>query len=305
MFDLTILERRTFLGALALAFSDAVTGKPVTDYLRIQAYRFDLANLTTARDQRTAQKSKASSVFGFRTMPGLERYQNGGALAAGSVSYLVHIVDEARRYLPQLHRIDLPLATPAVQTLELYPAPSYITPAGYGTLRGSLLHTTPAPTLNAIRSARWASVTALAPGINPSDPIQTYRGFADANGQFLMCVAYPMIGNNTLLNEATWDVDISVQYQPASFDADLSLLGTVLPFLTENIVPFQATLDAQSDANMARSVNVIDAEAQQYAAVAIGSNPLTETMSFGETLLIRTQISGTDSFLSELLVVPT
>ena len=305
MFNVTPLERTTFRGALALAFSDLVTGKAVTDYLRVHAYRFDPGNVQPTRKVQVAEKSPRSGIFGFRTLPGLERYQIGEDIAVGSVSYIVHIVDDKQRYLPQVHQVDLPFADPAVQQMTLHPAPTYTASSGYGVIRGSLLQTTSAPNLIGVGPARWAGITVTMPGNNPGDPSITYRGMADVAGQFILCVAHPIIPNNILLTQAQWSIDVSVQYQPASYADELARLRTFVPALADDILPFQTSLDAQATADVATSVTVIDEDEQRYTAVSVTSNPVPATLSFGNTLLIQTQISGMSTSLSEMLVIPT
>lgn len=305
--NLRSLEIITYRGALALSFSDSATNKAVTEGLRIQAWRYDAGTPQPARQTAWAEKSQTSAIYGFRSLPGLERYQVGDSVPPGSESYIVRIEDERGRYLPQLRRFDLPLATPAVQAIPLYPAPSHTAPVGFATLRGELLRTTAPPNLEVIDAARWARVVVSVPADDPGDPSLEYAGFADARGMFAVMVPYPLIPPSVALNDADWNVTLAVQHTPGSFTADLALIQTVLPVLAPDAQqPFHATLEAQGAAVIFEAVTVVDADAGLYTAVGSTTNTsFPYTLTFGANPPIQTPIDGSTATLSELLIRST
>jgi hypothetical protein len=279
----------------------------VNDALLVQAWRFDPATPQPARQTVWAEKSKTSSIYGFRSLPGLERYQLGDDVTPGSFSYIVRVEDRYGRYLPQMRRFDLPLADLAVQTVPLYPAPSHTAPTGYATLVGELLRTTAPPTLTVIEAAQWARVVISVPADSPGDPPLEYAGFADARGMFAVMVPYPLIPSSVDLVDATWNVTLAVHHAPSTFDADLALFRTALPSLApEALQPFHTTLDAQGPAVIFDAVTVIDAEARTYSAVGPTSNTtLPLTLRFGVNPPVQTPIDGSETPLSELLIRST
>jgi hypothetical protein len=124
--NLTELEIITYRGALALQFSDIVTGQAVTNGLRVRAWRFDPTDPGLARRADQAEKSPNSGIYGFRSLPGLERYQIGDTIPAESLSFMIMIEDLLGRFLPQTRRYDLPLPIPAVQLVPLLrPKPAH------------------------------------------------------------------------------------------------------------------------------------------------------------------------------------
>lgn len=301
--ELTPLEIITYRAALALQFSDAVTGQRVTDGMVVRAYPFDPADPQLARRFDTAEKSPNSGVYGFRTLPGLERYQIGDPVPAGSLSFIVTIQDTFGRFLPQTHRYDLPFANPAVQLVALYPSPDRPTPTGYGTIRAQLLRTT-APTppqVTVIGPAAWASIAVDV----PVDPPATFFGFSDGRGTALIMVPYPMIPLNVLLNDAEWTVSVRVAHETAVLETDYELLEQVIPNLSEaQTPPLQLTMAGQSDANLFETVTIVDAANQIYNVVGpTNDTELDFTLQFGRSLTLRTRNNGDPTRpLSELLL---
>lgn len=301
------LDLTTYRAPLALSFIDSVTQNVVTDALHVQAWRFDPATPQPARQTIWAEKSKTSGIYGFRSLPGLERYQLGDDVAAGSLSYIMRVEDQYGRYLPQMRRFDLPLADLAVQTIPLYPAPSHTAPTGYATLVGELLRTSAPPNLTVIEPAQWAHVLVSVPADNPGDPPLDYAGLADARGMFAVMVPYPLIPSSVDLVDAAWNVTLTIHHAPSTFDADLALFRTVLPSLApEARQPFHATLEAQVPAVIFEAVTVVDAGARTYSAVGPTSNTtLPITLRFGVNPPVQTPIDGSETPLSELLIRST
>jgi hypothetical protein len=261
-----------------------------------------------------AERSPNSGIYGLRTLPGLEGYQIGDDVPAGSLAFTVHVEDGRGRYLPQTRRYDLPLAQPAVQQVLLFPAADRATPTGYATVRGQLLRTSaPAgapPTVTVVEPARWARVALTVPPGSPGDPPVTFFGQADGRGVVVVMAPYPLLAAGVLLDQASWTVTAAVDHQPASQAADYDLLELVLPGLLpdeearQHFPPFQATLEAQGTAFLYGSVTVVDALAQTYAIVgAINTAELDYDLLFGRPLTLRTQVEGNpDQPLSELLI---
>jgi hypothetical protein len=112
------LEIVTYRAGLAVHFTDSVTGQAITEGLYVQAWHHDAANPRPARQIVLADKSQNSALYGFRSLPGLERYQLGEAVVPETIPYIVHIIDQRGRFLPQSRRFDLPLTTLAVQEIR-------------------------------------------------------------------------------------------------------------------------------------------------------------------------------------------
>lgn len=307
--NLTPLEIVTYRAALALQFADAVTGQRVTDGLMVRAWAFDPADPQLVHRVDEAEKSPNSGVYGFRSLPGLKRYQIGEAVPAGSLTFLVTIEDRYGRYLPQSRQYDLPLPVPAVELISLFSSPDRPTPTGYGAIRAQLLRTTaPAgvpPEVTVIQPAAWARVAVSVPADNPGDPPNLFYGLADGRGAALVLVPYPLIASNVLLNEAEWTVTVGVEHETAVIQTDYDLLHILLPELDEALTPpFQDTLESQGAAVLFGTVIVVNAADQIYTVV--GPANITELdfdLQFGRPLTLRTQVDGApDDPLSELLV---
>jgi hypothetical protein len=305
--NLNPLEIITYRAALALHFINAVTRQRVADGLLIRAYAFDPADPRPPHRYDKAEKSPNSGIYGFRTLPGLERYQIGDPLPAESFSFIVTVVDQLGRFLPQTLRYDLPLPNPAVQLVPLFPGPNSPTPTGYAAVRVQLLRTT-APTppeVTVLGPSAWARVAVTVPGNNNGDPDILYHGLADGRGTALIQFPYPMIAADVLLNEAEWTVTVGVEHETAALETDYELLDQLLPDLNEEETPpFQETLDNQSAAALFETVAIVDAATQVYNVV--GPTNVTELdfdLHFGRPLTLRTQVDGAPTApLSELLL---
>jgi hypothetical protein len=304
--NLTPLEIITYRAALALQFTDAVTGQQVAEGMVVRAWAFDPAEPQLAHRFDEAEKSPNSGVYGFRSLPGLERYQIGDPITAESLSFIVTIEDRLGRFLPQTRHYDLPLTNPAVQLIPLYPNPNRPTPTGYGAVRIQLLRTTaPTPQVTVTGPAAWARVAVTVPGDNVGDPPNLFHGLANGRGTALIQVPYPMIAASVLLNEAEWTVLVEVAHETALHEGDYDLLDQVFPDLDEaQTPPFQDTLESQSAANLFETVTIVDAANQIYNIV--GPTNVTEldfTLQFGRPLILRTQNNAApNNPLSELLL---
>jgi hypothetical protein len=307
LLNLTPLDLITYRAALTLHFSDAATGAAVTNHLRVRAWAFDPAAPQAARRVDEAEKSQNSGIYGFHTLPGLEGYQIGDDLPAGSLAFIVHVEDRLGRYLPQTRRYDLPLAQPAVQPVELFPAPDRAAPTGYATVRAQLLRTTaPAgapPEVTVVEPARWAQVRlTIPPG--------TFVGQADSQGAVIIMPPWPPIPGGVLLDQAEWTITAAVRHQPSLQAADYDLLRVILPDLLpfnrphHHFPPFQATLDGQAAANLFGTVTVVDPQAQTYQIVGpTNQTELDFDLLYGRPLTLRAQVDGDpDHPLSELLI---
>ena len=280
----------------------------------MRAWAYDLAAPRAARRVDEAELSPNSGIYGFRVLPGMEGFQIGDAMPAGSLAYIVHVEDGRGRFLPQTRRYDLPLAQPAVQQVILYPSADRATPIGYATVRGQLLRTGPPAGIPAavtvIEPARWARVALTVPPGSPGDPPVTFWGQVDGRGTVVVMAPYPLLPAGVLLDAASWSVAASVDHTPASQAADYDLLEVVLPGLLpdaeaqQQLPPFQATLESQGSAILFGAVTMVDAEARTYTIA--GPTNVTELdfdLSFGRPLILRTQVDGDPSHpLSELLL---
>jgi hypothetical protein len=273
----------------------------------VRAWAFDSADPQLAHRFNEAEKSPNSGVYGFRSLPGLERYQIGDVVTAESLSFIVTVEDRLGRFLPQTRHYDLPLTNPAVQLVSLYPNPNRPTPTGYGAVRVQLLRTTTPtpPQVTVTGPAAWARIAVTVPGDNPGDPPNLFHGQADGRGTALIQGPYPMIAASVLLNEAEWTVSVEVAHETAVHEGDYDLLDQVLPDLDEaQTPPFQDTLESQSAANLFQTVTIVDAANQIYNVV--GPTNVTEldfTLQFGRPLILRTQNNAApNNPLSELLL---
>ncbi len=303
LIDLTPLETIIYRAALALQFADAATGERVTEGMVVRAYAFDPADPQLARRFDTAESSPNSGVYGFRTLPGLERYQIGDPVAVGSLAFIVTIEDTVGRYLPQTHRYDLPFADPAVQIIELFSGPNRPAPTGYGVIRAQLLQTTTPtpPQVTVTGAADWARLVVNVPGGSPD----FFHGFSNSRGTALMLVPYPLIPLAILLNEAEWTAAMQVEHETAALETDYLLLEQVIPDLDEEKTPpFQETLANQAAANLFGSVTIVDAASWIYDVVGpVNDTDLDFTLQFGRPLVLRTRNDAApDEPLSELLL---
>ncbi len=302
------LEIVTYRAGLALHFTDSVTDQAVTHGLYVQAWRHNAANPGPTRQMVAAEKSRNSALYGFRSLPGLERYQMGDAVAPGTIQYLVHIIDPLGRFLPQIRRFDLPLAMPSAQEIRLFPASTRVAPSGFGVLSGELVHTTlPVglpPEVAVTGPAAWAAVSLTLASEDSEAPPTFIQGFADGHGRFMVLVPYPIIPESTLLSNASWALPVVITYSPATIGADLDELRAAIPDLGPlQTPPFQETLANQTVATLYESVTVADAVTQTYAIVgALDITEITVPLNFGQPQVLRTVLDGGAGLLSEFFI---
>lgn len=235
-FELEAVTRRAPLG---LRFIDMVRAVSVNDALVVTTWQ-----IGTSGPKQTAITSPLSGVYGFRTLPGLRRFEVGerpasdwcgsppdasppddltssGVLRdwlsadenASKANFIVTVEDRMDRFQPQL----LLMCLPKEHLIEvpLFSSPSRQAPAGLGVVYGELVtHPGPLPT----QPASWSLVTATLDG-------HTYVAVADARGMFVLFVPYasalpPLVdgqfphGSSTI-DQLSWSITIQVSYQPS------------------------------------------------------------------------------------------
>lgn len=225
---------------LGLRFVDIIRDVTVSDSLLVQAWQKGATG-----SKQTALVSPLSGVYGFRSLPGLARYENGegqasdwcGPPADGSspddwassgalygwasaaentakANFIITVEDAQGRFLPAM----LFLCLPRERLLEvpLISSPSRSPLAGFGVIRGQLVRHD-SPQLDKPLSAGWATITAILGN-------RAYESVADARGIFVIFVPYarfPALQNGApqqggdYIAQLVWDVTIQVCYQPS------------------------------------------------------------------------------------------
>jgi hypothetical protein len=207
-----ILERIIRRAPVGLRFTDLVRRATVNDGLRVEAWASD-----TTTPRFLAYRSPVSGVYGFRSLPGLQGYENGERPASdfcnggSSDNFVITVDDTLGRYLPQVLLICLPKEE--IVEVQLFSSPARPTPSGQGVIRGEVWDRV------AGGPAGWALITAT---IGTGDPLVTV---ADARGMFALFVPYsaalPSLTGDppasaTPLGEIQWDVTLRTLCQPAS-----------------------------------------------------------------------------------------
>lgn len=238
-FQLETVTRRAPLG---LRFLDLTRGVSVTDGLVVTAWATG-----TTEPKLIALRSPLSGVYGFRTLPGLRRFEvverpasdwcgsppeasppepiaeeltdldilRGMYLATEEspprANFIVFVEDRMERFLPQA----LILCLPKERLIEvpLFSSPARLAPAGLGVVRGEVIRQQDA------QPAAWALVTA-----SPDNGVTDYVAITDARGMFTIFVPYasplpslqgsPPHGSGTI-DQLTWPLTIRVFYQPS------------------------------------------------------------------------------------------
>jgi hypothetical protein len=238
-FQLETVTRRAPLG---LRFLDLTRGVSVTDGLVVKAWAAG-----TTEPKLLALRSPLSGVYGFRTLPGLRRFEMDERPASawcGSppeasppeptaeeltdldtlrglyiateespprANFIVSVEDRMERFLPQT----LMMCLPKERLLEvpLFSSPARLAPAGLGVVRGEVIRQQDA------QPAAWALVTA-----SPDNGVTDYVATTDARGMFTIFVPYasplpslqgsPPHGSGTI-DQLTWPLTIHVFYQPS------------------------------------------------------------------------------------------
>ncbi|MFL5626851.1 MAG: hypothetical protein ACJ788_14805 [Ktedonobacteraceae bacterium] len=241
-FQLETVIRRAPLG---LRFLDLVRGVTVNDGLVVMAWA--LGTRAGARPAPTALRSPLSGVYGFRSLPGLRRFEMAerpasdwcGSPPQGSppeptaveltdldtlrglylateespprANFIISVEDRMERFLPQT----LLMCLPKERLIEvpLLSSPARLAPAGLGVVRGEVIRQQDA------QPAAWALVT-----VSPDNGVTDYVAITDARGMFTLFVPYanplpslqgsPPHGSGTL-DQLTWPLTIRVFYQPS------------------------------------------------------------------------------------------
>lgn len=247
------LEKIIRRAPLGLRFVDAVSGADIMSGLTVTGWREG-----TTYPYFTAQRSQQSGIYGYATLPEYRRFEptdDTPAPPVDPVNYFIYVRDTLGRFLPQTHIIEIPQEN--VQTIELYSQPARPVQAGLAVIRGELWDTTNE------RGAGWAKLQAEIAG-------KSYETVADARGMFVLYVPFagtfpqPPIdmgnpgggqgggqgggGNNggnggsQSLNELSWDVTITVDYNA---EDQVQVAG-----LRDDKPPTMASINAQSTAEI-------------------------------------------------------
>lgn len=233
-----LLERVIRRAPLGMRFVDIIRDVTVSDSLLVQAWQKG-----TNGPKQAALVSPISGVHGFRSLPGLARYEVGerpasdwcapadnaqppddwassGALygwvnaaeGAAKANFIVRVQDLQGRFLPEMLFLCLPRES--LLEVPLFSSPAREPLAGFGVIRGQLVRHDGA---QAGQPAGWARITAILGD-------HTYEGIADARGMFVVFVPYarfPALQNGgagpggEYVARLTWDVTIQVSYQPS------------------------------------------------------------------------------------------
>lgn len=239
-----LLETVIRRAPLAMRFVDIVRDVTVNDSLLVQAWQKGVAD-SVARSRQMALVSPLSGVYGFRSLPGLARFEAGigeasdwygpqpdapapddwassGALygwantaeGVAIANFVITVEDLQERFLPEM----LFLYLPREHLLEvpLISGPARPPLAGFGVIRGQLARHD-SPQMDQPLAAGWATVTAILDG-------RSYESVADARGIFVIFVPYarfPALQNGgsqqggDYIARLVWDVTIQVSYQPS------------------------------------------------------------------------------------------
>jgi hypothetical protein len=192
-----VLERLTLTAPLGVTFHDAATGARVGAGLDVSIY----AKASPAL--HVPMRANPSGVYVLHHAPGLSRDVEFGAgdeefwtrmNLLPPQTYVMEVVDLARRFQPFSLEIDLPVrgifrwvspldtsppVSDAPASIPLYSAPARRVPPGMAVVRADLFDAT------ADAPAAWAAIEATYEGELIA------RGFADARGQLVLIFPYP------------------------------------------------------------------------------------------------------------------
>ncbi|GAC1393810.1 MAG: hypothetical protein NVS4B11_29410 [Ktedonobacteraceae bacterium] len=265
-FPLDKVNRRAPLG---LRFFDMVRGVYVNDQLVVSAWQ-----IGTSGPKQVALSSPLSGVYGFRTLLGLRRFEDGerpasdwcgiappdatppddvtnlgvlqqwvtGDENAPKANFIVYVEDRLRRFLPQM----LLMCLPKERLIEvpLFSSPARVAPAGLGVVRGQLVTHTGS---QASKPASWAFVTAT---LDTRD----YIAVADARGMFALFVPYASVlpslrgifpQGGSAVDQLSWQLTMRVFYQPLT---QHSIAGVEPPDILTIMKQGRANVYAQVDA---------------------------------------------------------
>lgn len=227
------LERLGYRAALSLRCADAVRRTVVAEGLAAYAWREGDPNR-----RLPASRSPVSGLLGFGMLPGLSGFQRVRAAGGTGLSwppapapdpYLVSVVDGARRYLPVLLRVDVPILAPV--DVALHSAVTRSPATGWGVIRGEVHDRGTGVGVG------WAVVEITAAGT-------PYEVVADGRGRFLLLAPYPealppLAGSPPAgpgLGAMSWPLTVAVRSEPGHLvrpagtnaDADPPELGSIL-----------------------------------------------------------------------------
>ena len=284
-FQLETVIRRAPLG---MRFVDIIRDVTVSDALLVQAWQKGVTG-----SKQTAIASPLSGVYGFRSLPGLARYEVGerpasywcgpssdapqpddwassgtlygwvnAAEGAAKANFVVTVRDLQGRFLPGMLFLCLPRES--LLEVPLFSSPARSSLAGFGVIRGQLVwHDSE----HVEKPAGWARVTAILGD-------RMYEAVADARGMFVIFVPYarfPALQNGGFpqggeyIAQLVWDVTIQVSYQP-----------TQLIFVPGVEQPDMRSIIEQGRANV-------------YQQADQSSSELNTKLPFGRDLVITTE----------------
>jgi hypothetical protein len=262
------LERRIHRGVLGIRFVDAATGAYVANGLNILAWQ-----IGTTYPLFGATRAPSSGVYGYRSLPGLEKYVRGEreltdfcADDQAAPTYFVVVEDGERRFLPQLRRLCLPKAR--LYEMRLYSSPARSLGSATGAIRGQVMLKTAGDPL----PAPWAVVTAQINGGS------MYETISDKRGAFVLFVPYPKSG--TPPNQ--WTVTLRVRSDvgtltppagiPLAAFADLPDFSTIIG------QPNNQIFDTLADATPVDSIT---------RTLTAGVNLIAESNGGGKRLFVK------------------
>lgn len=231
----TLLEDIRTFAPLGFRFWDAATDAPVASALAVTAGPAD------APEPRYPAVRTASGVFAFHRLPGLRAFthpdRNAEEVEAGMApaALYVRVDDPLGRFLPVLHRVDLPLPERGVYRLPGGSPPAPLSPPAGAPHRFYLFSAPTRPALPGMAAVRATlhEVGTRTPAAHAIVEVQTdavrHLSVADAEGRVALVFPYPPLasplgtGSPLTASEAplraqTWDLDVRVYYDPDVLD---------------------------------------------------------------------------------------
>jgi len=270
-----VLETLEVFSPLGIRFWDPVLDRQVADGLSVRAWPTSPA-APTGRPGSQAHIARASGtgIYAFARLPGV--------MPGGDAStFVVHVTDTRRRYLPLAFRVTLPLEYSGVYPQN--PLPSGAQPKGvplYSASTRDLPHT-----VAVVRAWLWDAV-----GERPArhgrmvvslDGGARWTGLSDGEGRCVVAFPYPDLppqlvgspapsgGGNALFDG--WEITAEVHHQPS----------TLLPLSAARWPDIGSVLD----------------QARAEIAVSPPATSLHARLRFGRELVLRTQSIEEDSRL--------
>lgn len=269
-----LLETVTAFAPLGIRFWDEVLDRQVQDGLVVNARAEGTAS------PRASAFVTASGIYAFDRLPGTRGDAPTEwplpASPPAKRAFVVEVVDARERFSRVEFRVRLPLDYQGVFPQD--PSPSGLSPKGFG-LYSSVVRKAP-PWMATVRGELWdadldqpaahAAVRVTVPGG------QGWDGLADRLGRFQVVFPYPVLpsefaessppsGTGNPLFVGSWDLTLTVAYQPAALEA---VVGSRLP-PTDETWPYLRSVLGQAP-----------------ATVELGSASLT--LRFGREVVART-----------------